>query len=137
MPHIWIYILVGMGVAYAIAFVRKGKVSMGMTSRREEISSAASPAEAFTALRLIGHPYTIDDADESSQRLVLSSPVTFFSWGFLYPVVITPTRSGSKIEIGCTSKVFQWGPFVTHAHNKCVAAAQAALSATPARVVNG
>ena len=32
--------------------------------------------------RNIGRPYVVDDADASSNILVLSSPVTFFSWGF-------------------------------------------------------
>ncbi|MBL9016739.1 MAG: hypothetical protein JNL83_21305 [Myxococcales bacterium] len=137
MLQFWVLFLVAIGVAYVVAFARKGKVSMGMTSRREEISSPASPAEVFAALRLIGPPYTVDDVDASSNMLVLSSPVTLFSWGFLYPVLITPNGSGSKIVIGCGSKVFQLGPVVTNAHNKCVATVQAALSAAPARVVNG
>jgi len=137
MLQFWVLFLVAIGVAYVVAFTRKGKVSMGMTSRREEISSPASPAEVFAALRLIGPPYTVDDVDASSNMLVLSSPVTLFSWGFLYPVLITPNGTGSKIVIGCGSKVFQLGPVVTNAHNKCVATVEAALSAAPARVVNG
>jgi len=137
MQQFWIFFLFAIVIAYVVAFTRKGKVSMGMTSRREEISSPASPAEVMAALRLIGHPYKVDDVDASSNTLVLSSPVSFFSWGFLYPVVVTPSGSGSKIVIGCGSKVFQIGPVVTSAHNKCVAAVQAALSAAPARVVNG
>ena len=137
MQQFWIFFLFAIVIAYVVAFTRKGKVSMGMTSRREEISSPASPAEVMAALRLIGHPYKVDDVDASSNTLVLSSPVSFFSWGFLYPVVVTPSGSGSKIVIGCGSKVFQIGPVVTSAHNKCVAAVRAALSAAPARVVNG
>jgi hypothetical protein len=137
MQAFWVVFLLALGVGYVVAFTRKGKVSMGMTSRREEIASPASPAEVVAALRLIGPPYKVDDVDASSNMLVLSSPVSFFSWGFLYPVVITPRGSGSTIVIGCGSKVFQMGPLVTRAHNNCVAAVQAALAAAPARVVNG
>lgn len=135
MQNFWIFFLVAIGVAYVVALTRKGKVSMGMTSRREEISSPASPAEVVGALRLIGHPFKVDDA--SSSTLVLSSPVSLFSWGFFYPVLITPNGSGSKIVIGCGSKVLQMGPVVTNAHKKCVAAVRAALTAAPARVVSG
>lgn len=138
MQQAWIFILVMVGIGYAVAFMRKGRVSSSsMTSRREEITSPASPAEAFRAIRGVGHPFTVDDSDENAKILVLSSPVTLFSWGFLYPVYITPTGSGSRITIGCGSKLIQMGPVVTNAHNKCIAAIQAALSAAPARVVSG
>jgi|SRR5664279_6173914 len=138
MQQMWIFIIIGVGIGYVVAFSRKGKVSgTSMTSRQHDVTSSASPAEAFAALRRIGPPYKVDDADASSNILVLSSPVTFFSWGFLYPVFITPHGSGSRILVGCGSKLFQMGPIVTNAHNKCVAAIEAALSAAPARVVNG
>jgi hypothetical protein len=138
MQQTWLFILVGFGLAYTISFLRKGKVAgVSMTSRREELTSPATPSEVFAALRLIGPPFKADDSDAASNILVLSSPVTLFSWGFLYPVFITPNGSGSKIVVGCGSKLIQIGPVVTNAHNKCVAAIRAALSAAPARVVNG
>lgn len=138
MQQTWIFIVVAVGIGYTIAFLRKGKVAgVAMTSRQQAVSSPASPSEVFAALRLIGPPFKVDDADAASHNLVLSSPVTLFSWGFLYPVFITPSGSGSKIVVGCGSKLLQIGPVVTNAHNKCVAAIQAALTAAPARVVNG
>ncbi len=138
MQQAWIFIVVAVAIAYAISFSRKGKVAgVSMTSRQEEVSTPASPSEVFAALRLIGPPFKVDDSDAASNILVLSSPATLFSWGFLYPVFITPNGSGSKIVVGCGSKLIQLGPVVTNAHNKCVAAIRAALSAAPARVVNG
>ena len=138
MQQTWLFIIVGVGLAYTISFLRKGKVAgASMTSRREELTSPATPSEVFAALRLIGPPFKVDDSDAAANILVLSSPVTLFSWGFLYPVFITPNGSGSKIVVGCGSKLIQIGPVVTNAHNKCVAAIRAALSAAPARVVNG
>lgn len=139
MQQMWIFIIIAVGIGYVVAFSRKGKVTgTSMTSRQHDVTSPASPAEAFAALRKIGFPYKVDDADPSSSMLVLSSPVTFFSWGFLYPVFITPgLNGGSRIVVGCGSKLFQMGPIVTNAHKKCVSAIEAALSAAPARVVNG
>ncbi len=137
MQQTWMFILVALGIAYVIAFLRKGKAAgVSMTSRAEELSSPAPPSEVFAALRLIGPPFKVDDEDAASNILVLSSPVTLFSWGFLYPVLITRSGSGSKIVVGCGSKLLQLGPIVTNAHNKCIAAVQAALTAAPARVVN-
>ena len=137
MQQMWIFILIAVGVGYVVAFSRKGKVTgVAMTSRQQTVISAASPAEAFGALLRIGHPFKVDDADASSNILVLSSPVTFFSWGFLYPVFITPEGNGSRILIGIGSKLFQMGPVVTNAHNKAVMAVEQALSLASARVVN-
>ena len=138
MQQAWIFILVMLGIGYAIAFTRKGSVrGTSMPGRQEVLSSPASTAEVFAALRQIGHPFKVDDADETARILVLSSPVTLFSWGFFYPVYITPIGPHSRITVGCSSKLIQIGPVVTNAHNKCVRAIEAALGAAPARVVNG
>jgi len=138
MQSVWIVFIVLIGVGYVVAFTRKGKVAgTSMTSRQHTVFHQAPPAVVFAALKNIGRPFVVDDADASSNIIVLSSPVTFFSWGFLYPVFITPANGGSQILVGCGSKLIQMGPIVTSAHNKCVAAIEAALSAAPARVVNG
>ena len=139
MQQMWIFIIIAVGIGYVIAFSRKGKVAgTSMTSRQQETTSPAPPAEVFAALRGIRPPFKVDDADAASNILVLSSPVTFFSWGFIYPVFITPSgNGGSRILVGCGSKLFQMGPIVTNAHNKCMAAITASLSVASARVVNG
>lgn len=138
MQQAWIFILIAVALGYVIAFSRKGSVrGTSMPSRQDILSSPASPAEVFAALRQIGAPYKVDDSDEKAGILVLSSPVTLFSWGFFYPVYITPMGPHSRITVGCSSKLIQMGPVVTHAHTKCVKAIEAALSAAPARVVNG
>ena len=66
--------------------------------------------------------------------IVLSSPVTFFSFGFFYPVHIHADGSGSRIQIGLRSKVFQIGPIPARAHTVCVEAIEKALSIPTARV---
>ncbi len=68
-------------------------------------------------------------------RRLLASPVSFFSWGFLYPVFIHAHGSGSRIEVGIQSKFFQIGPVVTKWHRDCVAAIEQAVSLPEARVV--
>jgi hypothetical protein len=139
MQSVWIVFILLIGVGYVVAFTRKGKVTgASMTSRQHTVFHTAPPAVVFAAIKNIGRPFVVDDADGSSNIIVLSSPVTFFSWGFLYPVFITQAANGgSQILVGCGSKLIQMGPIVTNAHNKCVAAIEAALSAAPARVVNG
>jgi hypothetical protein len=137
MQSVWIIFIALIGVGYVVAFTRKGKVSgTSMTSRQHEVFHSAPPAVVFEAIRHISRPFVVDDSDASSNIVVLSSPVTFFSWGFIYPVFITPANGGSKILVGCGSKLIQMGPIVTNAHNKCVAAIETALSVAAARVVS-
>ena len=78
--------------------------------------------------------FRVDDKDDTARMIILSSPVTFGSWGFLYPVYLHATDRGTRIEIGCKSKFIQIGPLVTNWHNKAVAAVEGALSIPQARV---
>jgi hypothetical protein len=128
-------LLAFIAVGYAIAFTRKGKVaSATLGARNQELHSPAPPAEVFAKISAIGHPYKVDDRDPNTHALVLSSPVTFFSWGFFYPVFLHAEGTGTRIQIGVHSKLIQMGPVVTNAHNKCVAAIEQALSVPTARV---
>lgn len=132
MGELSVVLLLMLAIAYVVAFARKGSVRMAMPSNRREIHTPADPATVVERLKHLGAPYSVDDADGSI--IVLSSPVTFFSWGFFYPVVVQPEGSGSKIIVGVTSKVFQIGPVVTRAHSQCVQAIEQALSIPSARV---
>lgn len=119
-----------------VAFLRRGSVSgTAMGFRRRELFSPAAPPEVFARLvQMVGH-HRVDDADASSNMLVLSSPPTMGTWGFLYPVIIHPAAGGgSRIEIGCRSKVIQLGPLVTRAHKQCVEAVKLLVGLPEARV---
>lgn len=131
-PAFWPVFLVLIAIAYVVAFTRKGNVRMGMSSSTREIFSPASPQDVLARLQMIGTPYQIDAAE--GPIVILSSGVTFGSWGFFYPVHVHPEGSGSKIVVGISSKVFQIGPLVTRARNKCVEAIEATLSVPVARL---
>lgn len=138
MQQMWIVILIAVAAGYGIAFTRKGSVrGTSMPGRQESLSSPASPADVLAALKRLGAPYAVDDADDAAKIVVLSSPVTLFSWGFFYPVYVSEAGTGSRIVVGCSSKLFQMGPVVTNAHRKCIEAIEAALGVAQARVVNG
>ena len=131
-PAFWPVFLVLIAVAYVVAFTRKGNVRMGMSSSTREIHSPASPQDVLARLQMIGTPYHIDAAE--GPIVILSSPVSFGSWGFFYPVHVHAEGSGSRIVVGISSKVFQIGPLVTRAHNRCVEAIEATLSVPVARL---
>ena len=132
MGEFWVVMMLALAVAYVVAFSRKGNVRMAMSSSQREIHSPASPEDVVARLKHIGAPYVVDAAE--GPIVILASGVTFASWGFFYPVHVHAEGSGSKIVVGISSKVFQIGPVVTRAHEKCVQAIEAALSVPVARV---
>ncbi len=135
--QLWVF-LVPLGVVaigYMIAFTRKGTVrGTRLGARRLEVHTAADPQETFQRISRLRGKFTVDDSDAGAKIVVLASPVTFFSWGFLYPVYIHAEGAGSRVEIGIQSKFIQVGPVVGKWHRDCVAAIEQALSLPAARV---
>lgn len=128
-------VLVMVAVALFIAFRRKGSVaSTRLGSRRIELTSPLDPSSVFTRLSRLAGDYRVDDASAEQNIVVLSSRPSAVSWGFFYPVVIRAAGTGSTIEVGVQSKIIQWGPVVTRAHKKCIAAIEETLTVPGARV---
>jgi hypothetical protein len=134
---VWVFLLplALVVVGYMIAFTRKGSVAATrMGGRRLDVHTAADPQAVFDRIRAMRGKFTADDSDGTSKIVVLASPVTFFSWGFMYPVIIHAEGSGSRIEIGIQSKFIQIGPIVGKWHRDCAAAIEQELSVPAARV---
>ena len=136
MQTYWLVLIFLVFVAYAVAFMRKGKVGMAMPTRRRVLNVNSTPAETFTQIRHVAQPYLVDDSDPKLNVVILSKPVSLFGgFGFFFPVFIAPgANGGSELTVGCTSKVFQMGPLVTRAHDKAVQAILETLALAPARV---
>jgi hypothetical protein len=87
--NLWMFIaipFVMVGLGLLIAFTRRGSVSgTRIGSRCLEVTSAADAATVFERIRMIGEPYRVDDHDEKSGAVVLSSPPTFATWAFCIP----------------------------------------------------
>jgi hypothetical protein len=131
----WVVLIVFMFAGYGIAFTRKGRVaSASLGSRRKEFFVPADIDSAFRCISAMRGKFTADDRDPATKIMVLSSPVSFMTWGFLFPVYLHPAGNGTRIELGCHSKFFQMGPLVTKAHDECEAAIKSALSLPQARV---
>ncbi len=131
----WTLLVVVLGLGYVIGFTRTGKVSSAtIGSRRHELFVPADIDTVFTRLASLDGTFKVDDKDPENKLLVLSSSVTFFTYGFLYPVFLTAEGGGTRIVIGCHSKFFQMGPLVSRAHNGCRDAIESALSIPQARV---
>lgn len=131
----WLVLIAFAVGGYVVAFTRKGRVaSASLGSRRKEFFVPADIDSAFRCISAMRGKFTADDRDPATKVVVLSSPVSFMTWGFLYPVFLHPAGTGTRVELGCRSKFFQLGPLVTKAHDECEAAIQSALSLPTARV---
>ena len=130
--------IIGFGfvaLGFLVASSKKGRVGVAtIGARRHELFAPGDPATVFARLQRINPRYRIDDANPGSLQLVLSTPPSLFTWGFLYPVTIHEHVGGSRVEIGIRSKLFQIGPIVTRAHAQCVDAVSQVLGVPAARV---
>lgn len=135
MVWVWMIPLVVVGIGYAIAASRKGSVkSATMGSRKLTLHTPLDPASTFARISQIAGRVKVDDADPQARILVLSTGVTFGTWGFLYPVFIHDESGGSRIEIGCHSKFIQIGPLVTKHHKQTVEEVAQLLGLPQARI---
>lgn len=128
-------VVIGLAVtifAITVALVRRGNARTAtLGGRRLEVRTAAAPATVRAALRALGGPYRTDDEDADRGVVVLSSRPTLATWGFFYPIFVHADGTGSRLEIGIKSRFIQVGPLVTVAHQRCVAAIEAALAHLP------
>lgn len=97
-----------------------GKYLTEMTKRVLTFAAPQAPAEVVAALEggASGHPATLEAADKTAHRLVLTDKASLASFGFFYPIhVAAAPGGGSSVSVGIASRGNQWGPLVTKAHN--------------------
>lgn len=117
---------------------RRGRVShAALDARRLELRSVADADTVFARLLQVGGGFRVDDADAGKRILVLSSPTTLWSSGFLYPVHVRQDIIGSVIQIGIRSKSISVGIVrKSRAHERCAAELSALLGLPAARIVH-
>jgi hypothetical protein len=75
--------------------------------------------------------YKVDDIADTGWRIILSESPTFTTWGFFYPVYMSPhPNGGTLVEVGIKSKAIQMGPIVTRKHETCFNGIRAAIMAS-------
>jgi hypothetical protein len=136
-PMVFMLIPLAMvGLGLLLASNKRGAVGRTRIGARcLELRSVADAQLVFDRIRGgVGAPYRIDDLDPEHKTLVLSSPPTLATWGFLYPITITANGTGSLIQIGIESRFIQLGPLVTRAHTRCSEMIEALVGIPAARV---
>lgn len=122
----------------AVWLINRGKTGVeylqNMSSRVLRFTTETPPDKIMASLAG-GVPEakaTLMQTDEKTSRLVLASPISLATWGFWYPIHITPAPGGgSQVDVGIASRGMQWGPLVTKAHKNFIAMVQARTGGTP------
>ncbi len=125
------------GLIYALFLLWRAKNAKGdryLSEMPKRVISFTAPQAPDAVLAAVakgvsGLPATFEV--RNANRVVLSDKATLSSFGFFYPIQVTPAPGGgSKVEIGIASRGNQWGPLVTKAHNIFVDAAKKTLGVT-------
>ncbi len=117
-------------------FSRKARVANAkLGSRRKEIFIAADVESVFARLSAMQGKYAAADRDPERKIVVLESPHDGLTSGFIFPAFLHSVGNGTRIHLGCHSKLFDLGYFTSKAHDACEAAIQTALAAPSARLV--
>jgi hypothetical protein len=119
--------------------LRKGRVAnAALGARRLELRSSADADTAFAKLLQVGGGFRVDDSDASKKILVLSSPTTLWSSGFLFPIHVRQDIIGSIVAIGIRSKSISVGVVrKSRAHARCAAELSQLLGLPSARLIEG
>lgn len=116
-------------VLVLFALRRKGSLTtVPMTKRRCVVRTGAPPQHVYGWVTQHCPPgFSVADADPGRGMVLLESGMSATTWGFFYPVLVTPEPTGTRVELGIKSKAIQYGPLVTRQHRK-LADALAALT---------
>ncbi|MBB3665879.1 MULTISPECIES: hypothetical protein [Prauserella salsuginis group] len=129
-------VAVVVSVPLVIALTRKGSVAtVPMTKRRQVVRVEAAPEHVYAWItQRCPAGFAVVDTDPGRGLALLDSRMSLATWGFFYPVLVTPEPAGTRVEIGIKSKAIQYGPLVTRQHRKL---ADALATLTHGRVEAG
>ncbi|GAA1222955.1 hypothetical protein GCM10009676_00160 [Prauserella halophila] len=122
-------VLIAVTVLALFAIKRKGSIAtVPMTKRRQGVRTGAPPQQVYGWItQHCPDGFSVVDTDPGRGLVLLDSRISAATWGFFYPVLVTPEHTGTRVEIGIKSKAVQYGPLVTRQHRK-LADALAALT---------
>ena len=127
----FLFVLLLVGIAWRYASRRNAASVVTKKPKRLHAFTTAQPPEAIIeAIRqkVPDSDYALDSIAEENPRLMLSTPPSAMTWGFFYPIYLTPQDDGQTlVEVGIESKLVQMGPLVKQQHEACVVFVKASL----------
>lgn len=119
---------------YIVALTRKASDAVRNKPRNvRALITTLAPYDVYNRLLQVALAagYKIEDITPDSSRITLGTSLTFFSYGFFYPIYLySLPNGGTMLEVGIVSRSFQWGPVVTHNHDKCITMVRNATGAS-------
>lgn len=118
-------VVIGVVIFYWIASSRKpAEVVKDKPANLQRLSTPLQYSEAIN--RVLGlaplQGYKVEEVTPDGSGVILSTPLSFFNYGFFYPIYFSVEPGGSTlVEVGIKSRAFQWGPVVTNSQKKCFA----------------
>lgn len=97
--------------------------------RHRLLVSPLSPREALARIEGLGRQggYRLAKASGEGGPAVLADGFSLFSFGNFYPCFVEAAESGSRIAVGISPRVPQYGPVVTNRLRKIAEAVEAAV----------
>jgi hypothetical protein len=133
----WLAPLGILAIGRFVESLRRGRVgNAALGARRVQLRSSADADTVFAKLLQVAGGFRVDDSDPSKKILVLSSPTTVWSAGFLFPIHVRQDIIGSIVVIGIRTKSISLGVVRTsRAHARCAAELSQLLGLPSARVL--
>jgi len=120
-------------IALIISASRKGASAADNKPRRiQSFVTRMTPSAVMRAVITFAQRsgYRIEFLDETEGKIVLSDSVSLSSFGFFYPIFVTPQGGDQTlVEVGIKSRAWQVGPIVARHHDRCFHGMKATLLA--------
>jgi hypothetical protein len=111
-------------IGFIVSLTRKGSWALKVRPQIiTSFSTTVSPEKALTSIVRFAHSsgYKVSNLDETVNRVVLEEPLSFWGWGFFFPIfLVKQPDSLTSISVGIKSKFIQYGPIVHRSHSRCI-----------------
>jgi hypothetical protein len=125
--------IVVVALIYAFTLLRPvPRIDTDFGPEKLSFTTGTPPNEAFKVVEAlpVSTKYKLGRVDLERARIIFQDSVTMSTYGFFYPVDVTPGAEGSTITVGVRSKYpLQFGPLAKRSRDKALQAMVDALKA--------
>lgn len=136
MQH-WISATIGLaiGVLVVLYFIRRKPMGFESVAPRNRVTMMANgdPKDILNAVLALARnsKYTLGRRDDATNTVVLQEGFSFFNYGSLFQVEVTPDGPGkSFVHVAVVGKGYQWGPAFQRSKRLFLEALQKAVGGT-------
>ncbi|MFX0209189.1 MAG: hypothetical protein ACFFDT_24610 [Candidatus Hodarchaeota archaeon] len=118
------------GIAYLISMLRDPQSAV--KTKPSHLVEFRTPLSLYDVRSVVTNfarqnGYKIEDVDEDTDRIILSTSPNWSSWGYFYPIYLTQTNGETLIEVGIKSRLFVYGSIRTRHLERCVNGIKASI----------